>query len=140
MNSWNNFLILGEEEQARFLLDISFSAWNLVENLHEIKSKVTDYLELGYEILDGDTSKWSVLVKFLDDPDMKEDFPAYCELTKDDRIASAALDLASYACGFVCRITAARVGTKSLPDPVIESLPEVYEYFRDRAESIGVTI
>ncbi len=49
-----------------------------------------------------------------------------------------ALDLAAYACGFVSRMMARVSGHGPLPDTVLESLPEIYEYYRDRAEFLGV--
>ena len=57
---------------------------------------------------------------------------------KDDELAVASLDLASYACGFVCRLVAKRVNHRPLPDPVLEAVPEIYEYYRDRAKLLSL--
>lgn len=138
MNNWKNFLELTEDDQARFLLKIASYAWKNQEGFDEIKSKVESSIKLGYEILDGDSNNIEMLIRFLDDPNMEEDFGAFFEKIKDSEAASVALDLASYACGFVCRLSAEKANIISLPDPVLEALPDIYEYFHDRAKLIGL--
>jgi hypothetical protein len=138
LSSWGGFLNLSEKEQARFLLDVASAAWDQQDKFNEIKIKVESNLKLGYRILDGDIDNIHLLIRFLDDPNMMEDFASFFEQIKHDKNAAAALDLASYACGFVCRLSAQKAGVNVLPDPVLEALPDVYEYFRDRAELLGL--
>ncbi|MES9971533.1 MAG: hypothetical protein ABW092_15985 [Candidatus Thiodiazotropha sp.] len=138
MSSWDDFLNLSEKKQARFLLDVASAAWDQHEKFNDIKIKVESNLKLGYRVLEGDINSLHILIRFLDDPNMIEDFSVFFEQLKDNETAAAALDLASYACGFVCRISAQNAGVNTLPDPVLEALPDVYEYFRDRAGVLGL--
>ncbi|PIE06947.1 MAG: hypothetical protein CSA74_09890 [Rhodobacterales bacterium] len=104
----------------------------------DMAGKVRDYLALGHVVLDGNHSKLPELMRFLEDPEMTDDFAAFHERVQNDATACAALDLAAYACGFVSRMMARVSGHGPLPDTVLESLPEIYEYYRDRAEFLGV--
>jgi len=114
------------------------TAWNKVHAPEDIVRQVRDYLTLGYEVLDGRFEKLPQLICFIEDPDMEHDFGAFFERIQHNETASAALDLAIYACGFVSRTAANASGYSPLPDPVLESLPEIYEYYRDRASLLGV--
>ena len=137
MTDWSTFLEEAESAQARFLLDTAMTAWDAQHDLKGIGSEVRTYLELGYDILDGQHEKLPQLICFIEDPEMKRDFGAFFERIKHDEKASAALDLASYACGFVSRLVATASGYGPLPDPVLESLPEIYEYYQGRASLLG---
>lgn len=137
-NNWDNFLNLSEEDQARFLLDVASIAWEKQKGLGGIKAKIESNIKLGHEVLAGNFTKLSLLIRFLDDPDMKDDFGSFFEQLKDNQSAAAALDLASYACGFVCRVMAPQAKITVLPDPVLEALPDIYEYYRDRAQFLGI--
>ena len=75
------------------------SAWNKVHEPEDIVSQVRDYLTLGYEVLGGRIEKLPQLIRFIEDPDMQHDFGAFFERIQHNETASAALDLASYACG-----------------------------------------
>lgn len=114
------------------------SAWNKVHEPEDIVIQVRDYLTLGYEVLDGRLEKLPQLIRFIEDADMEHDFGAFFERIQHNETASAALDLASYACGFVLRTAANASGYGPLPDPVLESLPEIYEYYQGRASLLGV--
>lgn len=138
LTDWSNFLQEDESDQARFLLDTAMSAWNKVHEPEDIVRQVRDYLTLGYEVLDGRFDKLPQLIRFIEDPDMEHDFGAFFERIQHNETASAALDLASYACGFVSRTAANASGYSPLPDPVLESLPEIYEYYQGRASLLGV--
>ena len=138
LDNWHNFPELNEEDQARFLLNMASSAWKKQEGFDEIKWKVEFYIQLGHDILNGDFNKIKILIYFLDDPYMKEDFGYFFEQLKYSEKASAALDLASYACGFVCRLSAEKANIHSLPDPVLEALPDIYEYFYDKIKIAGL--
>lgn len=138
MTDWSNFPDGNERNQARFLLRTATSAWDTQHDLEEMGNAVRDYLRLGYEVLDGQCQKLPQLIRFIEDPQMKSDFSAYFEIVKEDKKAAAALDLASYACAFVSRLVAAVSGYGPLPDPVLEALPEIYEYYKERAIFLGV--
>lgn len=129
---------LGELDQARFLLGVACDAWEKQQGSEGVWTQVKSYLELGYKVLEGDLEQLPQLIIFLDDPEMKADFGAFYEQLKHDECASACLDLASYACGFVCRIAAEKSGYGPLPDPVREALPEIYEYYESRAALLNV--
>ena len=114
------------------------TAWDAQHDLEEIGSEVRAYLKLGYDVLDGQHEKLPQLICFIEDPEMKHDFGAVFERIKHDEKASAALDLASYACGFVSRLVATASGCGPLPDPVLESQPDIYEYYQERASFLGI--
>jgi hypothetical protein len=114
------------------------TAWDTQHDLEEIGGEVRGYLKLGYDVLDGQHEKLPQLICFLEDPEMKRDFGAFFERIKHNEKAAAALDLASYACGFVSRLAAQASGYGPLPDPVLESLPDVYEYYQERASFLGL--
>ncbi len=134
MSDWTKFPSLDEPSQGKFLLDVAYDAWSKQHGFDEIKQKVLKYLKLGYQVCSGRYENFPELLKFLDDPDMKNDFGAFFEQVQHDEMASAALDLASYACGFVARISAKEAGCRSLPEPVLESMPDIYEYYRDKTD------
>lgn len=138
LTDWTGFLQKEEIDQAKMLLDTASAAWVCHQKYPSIAYEVREYLKLGYEVLEGRHKKIPQLVLFLEDPEMRHDFGAFYEFVKDSEEASAALDLASYACGFVLRIASEKSGYTPLPDPVVESLPEIYEYYQDRAEFLGV--
>ena len=138
LTDWNTFPKEDETDQARFLLDTAMSAWDTQHVPEDIGNEVRTYLALGYEVLDGRHEKLPQLIQFIEDPDMKRDFGAFVERLKHNETASAALDLASYACGFVSRVAATASGYGPLPDPVLESLPTIYEYFQKKALFLGV--
>lgn len=138
LSNWQGFKSLNEREQAQLLLDVASSALERQQGFEDIRAEVQSYLALGYQILGGDLELLPQLIRFMEDPEMKGDFGAFYERVKHDERASAALDLASYACGFVCRITAAKSGYRPLPDPVLESVPEIYEYYEARAHFLNV--
>lgn len=138
LTNWKGFSQLEEVVQCRFLLDVASAAWKKQNGFDVIKSKVQAYIELGYEVLEGESSDLPQLIKFLDDPEMIDDFGSYFEILSSDENAAAALDLASYACGFVSRVVAEKTNYGPLPDPVLEALPDVSDYFKERAELIGL--
>ncbi len=138
MSSWDGFVDLDEKQQARYLLDEATLAWQSLVGFKEIKSKVQNYLNLGYRICQGEFDQLESLIQFLEDPKMKDDFGSFYEQIKHDDKAAACLDLASYACAFVCRIAAQKVGLTPLPDPVLEAVPEIYEYYQSRSEFLGL--
>lgn len=138
LTDWITFPEENELHQARFLLDTAMTAWNAQHDLEEISNEVRGYLELGYAVLDGRHEKLPQLICFLEDPEMKHDFGAFFEHIKDNEKASAALDLASYACGFVSRLVATASGYGPLPTPVLESLPDIYEYYQERSRFLGI--
>ncbi|PID63618.1 MAG: hypothetical protein CSB44_01255 [Gammaproteobacteria bacterium] len=88
---------------------------------------------LAEDVQSGNHQQLPELLRFLDDPAMEKDFNNHYEQVKDDEKASAALDIASYACGFVCRVFAAEAGVDKLPVPVLESVPGIADYYRQRA-------
>ena len=134
MTSWELFPHLTEDEQARILLDKAEESWKLQADFQVQKETVEKYLGIARKVLEGELEKLSELICFLDDPEMAEDFTTIYEQVRGSEKTEAALDLASYACGFICNISAERAGRNQLPDPVLESVPEIYEYFRARAE------
>ena len=139
MTDWNRFSDLNELEQAHFLIQTAKAAWGLDLKINaEIILSVQQHLETAEKIQNGDFDRISDLMPFLEDPDMEKDFSAYYEIVHHNDRAAAALDLASYACGFVLRIAGRKKGLMSMPDPVIESLPEIYEYYQERARFLGI--
>jgi hypothetical protein len=138
LSDWNEFLNLGEVDQCKFLLNAAELAWKDRNEFPEIKRKINVYLSIVSEILDGDVNKLMQLMVFLEDPDMKESFAVYFDIVSENEKAAAALDLASYACGFTCRSVAKGQGIKSLPEPVIESILEIYDYYKERAEYLHI--
>ena len=138
LTEWSTFPEESEPNQARFLLDTAMTAWDTQHDLEEIGVEVRDYLKLGDEVLDGRHEKLPQLICFLEDPEMKHDFGAFFERIKHNEKASAALDLATYACGFVSRLAAQTSGYGPLPDPVLESEPDVYEYYQERASFLEI--
>ncbi len=138
MIEWSEFSDQPEPAQARMLLDVASAAWTLQTAFGDVKAEVQQNLALGYEVLSGRHEKLPQLINFLDDPEMAHDFSALYERVKNDEAVSAALDLASYACGFVARIVAEQCKYGPLPDPVLESLPEIYGYYQERAEYLGL--
>ena len=138
LSEWTDFLQKSEASQARFLLDMATAAWEAQREPTDIGREVCAYLKLGYEVLEGNHEKLPHLIRFLEDPDMKHDFGAFYERLQHEETASAALDLASYACGFVSRMSAAKSEYGPLPDPVLEAMPEIYEYYQERAGFLGV--
>lgn len=136
-HGWDEFAELSEIQQARFLVGEAVRIWGQLnpsdEVLASIKERVTTYLALAEEVLSGRKHRTPELLVFLEDPRMQNDFGSYHERIKESEKAAAALDVASYACGFVCRISAAEAGIDTLPDPVLESTPDVFDYYRQRA-------
>ena len=138
MSKWDDFPRLPEPVQARILLEVASAAWKQQSAFGDIKAEVQEYLKLGYELLEGRCEKLPQLIKFLDDPEMAHDFGAFYERLKDNKSAAAALDIASYACGFVSRMVAKKCQYGPLPDPVLEALPDIYEYYQEQAALLGV--
>ena len=138
LNNWNDFLNLSEIDQCKFLLNVAKLAWKDRDEYPEIKLKVSDYLSVASEILKGEVIKLPQLMVFLEDPDMEDSFAEYFDIISENEKVAAALDLASYACGYICRIVAQNQGIKSLPEPVIESIPEIYDYYQERAAYLHI--
>lgn len=138
MIEWVEFNLKNEDEQARTLLKIAYNAWTNQNDYPKIKTKIIQYINVGYQFLEGDIAKLPFLLRFLDDPEMEADFSVFYEYFSDNDKASAALDLASYACGFVSRMVAMRENYSPLPDPVLESVPDIYEYFKEKAEFLNL--
>lgn len=69
---------------------------------------------------------------------MASDFASIYEQIRGAEKAEVALDIASYACGFVCNISATKAGINQLPGPVLESIPEVYVYFCAKAKQLNL--
>ncbi len=134
---WDELAELTETQQARFLVGEASNIWrklSLPDDVPDtIRERVTAYLGLAAQILSGQYHLTPELLGFLEDPRMRNDFGSYCERARENDKAAAALDVASYACGFVCRISAAEAGIDTLPDPVLESTPDVFDYYRQRA-------
>ena len=135
---WSAFEGATETEQAAFLLDLATRAVPALADHPDVQGKVAAYVHAGHAVLNGDMDKHADLVRFLNDPDTDDDFNVYFAQIHEDERACAALDLATYACGFTARITAAAAGVGALPDPVLEALPEVSSYFQDRAVFLGL--
>ena len=135
---WNEFPQLDERAQAAFLLRVAKSSVNAFGGFLQIKCKVQEYLNLASKLCEGCVEFAPELMSFIDDPEMRCDFGAYFEVVKDDEYACAALDLASYACAFLLRIVFAEKNGKGLPDSVLEALPEIHAYYRDRATILGI--
>lgn len=138
MRDWTEFKTLDEVNQAAFLLDIAEASLPSLADHPEKQVSITDYVATARAVLGGALERHAHLMRFLDDPFMEADFNTYFHDLEGDERACAALDLASYACGFVARVTAPAAGATGLPDPVRESLPDVAEYFRERAALLGV--
>lgn len=94
---------------------------------------VAENLKHSCEMLRGHWTLLDKVVRFMDDPDMVRDFNTYYEVVQHDRFANAALDLASFAIGFCCRVAAERLGREGMPDPVVESLTDAYPYYEQQA-------
>lgn len=135
---WEIFLDLDEDGQAKFLLHIAEKALSFIVSDMEIYRIILHYLKLARSIVDGDYGKINQLMVFLEDENMKNDFSSFWEILKESEKDSAALDIISYACGFICRCAAKKAGIRTLPDPVIESVPDIYEYYRDRAKLLEI--
>lgn len=135
---WNNFEQGDAPDQARFLLDCATRALPALEGHDDIAAKVAAYLDAARDLLDGATERHAEVTRFLDDPEMAEDFTVYYAKIEEDERACAAMDIATYACGYVARITAPAAGVTRLPDPVLESLPEVSDYYAERAAFLGL--
>ena len=137
-HDWNTFDTLEEGAQALFLLDIAERALPSLDGHPGEQARITAYVATARAVLDGSTELHSELMRFLDDPFMEEDFSIYFLELEGDEAACAALDLTSYACGFVARITAPAAGATGLPDPVRESVPGAAVYYRERAAFLGL--
>lgn len=135
---WNSFDRLEEGAQALFLLDIAERALPSLGHHPVEQEKIAAYVATARAVLDGNTDLHGALMRFLDDPFMEEDFSIYFLELEGDEAACAALDLTSYACGFVARITAPAAGATGLPDPVRESVPGAAVYYRERAAYLGL--
>ncbi|PTT86032.1 hypothetical protein DBR42_13990 [Pelomonas sp. HMWF004] len=136
--SWNEFPQLDERGQAEFLLRVAKLAVGAFVGFPLIECKVQEYLALASELYEGRVELTPALMVFIEDPEMRRDFGAYFEVVKDDEAACAALDLASYACAFLLRIVCGQRSGRGLPDSVLEALPEIHAYYRDRAAFLGI--
>ena len=74
MNNWTDFLRRSEEEQAYFLLEVAYEAHNKINGFDAIKSYLRANIELAYDVMKGDTDKLTRLIRFLNDPEMENDF------------------------------------------------------------------
>ncbi len=135
---WTHFEGLEEGAQALFLLDIAARALPAFEAHGDVQSKVACYIDAGRMVMAGDMTRHAELVRFLNDPDTDDDFNTYFAQVHEDARACAALDLATYACGFTARISAPAAGVTALPDPVLESTDDIWDYYRDRAALLGL--
>lgn len=138
MGEWENFMGMEEKDQANFLLSLAKKALVFIKTDSEIHSKILSYINIATSIMDGKFEKIHELVIFLNDTSMNNDFNSFYEILKKNEKDAAALDIASYACGFVCRYAAKNEKITNLPDPVIESVPEIYEYYQRKAEFLKI--
>lgn len=134
------FLNLTEDQQAERLLAAAHDALVFFEPYRSIFDRIAFYLECARGVTRGDFSKTETLLIFMQDPAMKDSFAAFFEQIKADESAVAALEIVSFACGFVCRVFASRSGIVILPDPVLESLPDLFLHYEDRAKSLGLRL
>ncbi len=134
---WDRFEQMTEKDQMAFLVNEALRIWSKLyapEDLPTvIKAEVNTYLHLAGNILSGNCSKLPELLRFLNDPAQEKDFNNFYEQVESNKKACAALDIASYTCGFICRVFAAEAGIDILPDPVLESVPEKIDYYRQQA-------
>ena len=138
MTDWDNFKTQDEPDQAAFLVRTAREALPALCAFPDVHSKTAASLSVAGDVLTGDYSAFADVVRFLDDPDMQDDYNVYAGVVDGDAAAQAALDLASYACGFTARISAPAAGVSHLPDPVLEAMPYVADYFRIQAAVLGL--
>ena len=129
---------MGAFNQAMFLLNLAEQASPHIVGFENVKTSVEANIELGKQVIDGKIDGLPKLLKFIEDPHMAEDFGSFYELVKGDEKASAALHIASYSCAFAARVVAEREGFKPLPDPVLEALPEVSDFFFEQAKLLKI--
>jgi len=138
MTKWSQFRNLTERYQARFLLDVAAVATVQYGRPASVREQVREYIGLGYALLAGDAEPLDDLLIFMQDPDLRRSFAALGEELGDDEQVKAWMDIASYACAFVCRLAAERSGYGAVPEPVVEAIPGIYEYYMERATSLGI--
>ncbi|WP_299153691.1 hypothetical protein [uncultured Tateyamaria sp.] len=133
------FATLDETEQAELLVRLSRSAAMSVTGHDDIQETLLLNTALSERLLKGDYDVKSELMKFIEDPDMKSDFGSIYEVINGDEKASAALHIVSYGCAFNLRLAAKKMGLHILPDPVLEALPDIADFYFDQAEILGLT-
>jgi hypothetical protein len=139
LTKWNQFCNLAEWDQARFLLDVATAATVQFGRPASVRDQVRNYIGLGYKLLAGDAEPLEDLLVFMQDPELRRSFSALYEELGDDKQAIAWMDIASYACAFICRLAAERSGYGAVPAPVVEAIPDIYEYYMEKAASLGIT-
>jgi len=132
------FAQLDETRQASFLVQLCKVAASHVRGHDGIKNALLHNAELSQQLLEGDYSVQDELLKFIEDPNMSDDFGGFYEKVKDDAQASAAVHIVSYGCAFVLRLAAKRKGVNGLPDPVLEALPDIADFYFDQAQLLGI--
>lgn len=138
MAEWTGFETWEETAQARFLLDVAQRALPALGDFPQEQARIAQYLTAGVAVLGGDIAQHPHLCRFLADPEMTDDFNVYFNTMQGHERAMAALDLATYACGFTARIMAPAAGDPTLSDPVLEAQPDIYDYFEGRAALLDV--
>lgn len=132
------FVQLDETWQASFLVQLCKVAASHVEGYDEIKNALLHNAELSQKLFEGDRDVKDELLKFIEDPDMTIDFSSFYEKVKDDAKASAAVHIVSYGCAFVLRLAVGKEALDGLPDPVLEALPDIADFYFDQAKLLGI--
>lgn len=132
-----SFTDLAAAKQTPLLLADAREALALVPAIPPaMRAKVGRALDLAARTAAGDTAQLSDLIRTVNDPEDEDDFPTWAGLAGHDSDVAAALDIAAYACGFIARVTAERIGHDPLPDPVSEALPAYRSYFEDQLRKL----
>ncbi|MBA4767557.1 MAG: hypothetical protein H2049_07960 [Porphyrobacter sp.] len=142
LTDWSQFLDLKREDQANFLLDLAKKSLPFLINDDNIKSNICRYVDLAESVISGDIDKFDELLVFLNDEKTGNDFSDYFNILivadYDSTKELAVVDICSYACGFVCLYTAEKLGIKGLPDPVLQSTADEYEYYKEKSELLRI--
>lgn len=138
LNDTDQFYRMNEEEQADYLNNLGCAAASAFSGKAEIKAALLHNAHLAKKLKNGDISVQAELLRFIEDPEMKSDFAAFYEAVSDDERASAAVHIVSYACAFSLRIVASKLHLDHQPDPVREALPDIFGFYAEQADILGI--
>lgn len=136
MNEWDSFGSLSEHQQGAFLLALTECVQKAGNIPEDVWNDTQSALAAARQIHAGDPTLLPTLLHFMNDPDMMKDFAAFQERLRGDEYAVAWLDLVSYTCGFIARVTALETGYRPLPDTVLEAVPCIYKYYQRQTEKL----
>lgn len=135
----NDFLNVDESCQADFLIRLARVSWEKIDDEFDVRDAVFKYLDVAEEVLDGRIELIPDLLRFMGYKSDGDDFFDLGERVERSESHLAAVNLSSYACGFACRVAALKAGYRSLPDSVLEAVPELFvESCRESAELLGI--